>query len=99
MLEGHQGLPQEQPQQQRFDWNKVQIGNIGYQMVYENQQTYVGDKTAGWDLALTPREAHFDDRVTVSTPLQKAGAYLLKAKLADGNTSNIIIWLATIRPS
>ncbi len=29
-----------------------------------------------------------------ATPLKKAGAYLLTAKMADGNTSRIIVWIA-----
>ena len=45
-------------------------------------------------MTLNPRENHFDRRVTVTTPLQDAGAYLLTAKMADGNTSYIIMWLA-----
>ena len=40
-----------------------------------------------------PRPQHFDKRVTVATPLQKAGAYLLTAKMNDGNTCYIVIWL------
>ena len=40
-----------------------------------------------WELDLEPRPEHFDSRITVTTPLQKAGAYLLTAKMADGNTS------------
>ena len=37
---------------------------------------------------------HFDKRITVTTPLQKAGAYLLTAKMDGGNTSRIVIWVA-----
>ena len=47
-----------------------------------------------WGLDLKPLPGHFDDRVTVATPLQKAGAYLVTAKLADGNTSRIVVWVA-----
>ncbi len=36
-------------------------------------------------LTLEPRENHFDKRVTVTTPLQKAGAYLLDRQ--DGRTA------------
>ena len=50
-------------------------------------------KVAAWELPLKPRPEHFDRRITVATPLQKAGAYLLTAKMADGNTSQIILWL------
>ena len=77
----------------QIDWQKVNIADIGYRLVEENQQQYVGAKVASWDLELKPRPDHFDRRITVATPLQKAGAYLLTAKMADGNTSNIIVWL------
>ncbi|HEV2972109.1 MAG TPA: MG2 domain-containing protein, partial [Pirellulales bacterium] len=77
----------------QLDWQKTNIGDVGYRLVTENQQQYLGAKVADWDLELKPLADHFDRRVTVSTPLQKAGAYLLTAKMADGNTSHIIIWL------
>lgn len=77
-----------------LDWNKTQIGNLGYRLVHENQKQYVGKKIAKWTLDLQPRSNHFDKRVTVSTPLQKAGAYFVTAKMADGNTSHIILWLS-----
>ena len=32
--------------------------------------------------------------MTVTTPLQKAGAYLLTGQMQDGNVSRIIIWVA-----
>ena len=78
----------------QLDWNQLDIGNIGHRLVQENQKQYIGREVARWELQLEPREAHFDRRVTISTPLQKAGAYLLTAKMADGNTSHIIVWLA-----
>ena len=43
-----------------------------------------------------PRPNHVDDRVTVTTPLKKPGAYLLVAKMAGGNTSRVIIWVSDI---
>jgi hypothetical protein len=49
---------------------------------------------ARWSLDLEPREKHFDRRITVATPLQKAGAYLVAANVRDGNTPKIILWLA-----
>lgn len=78
----------------QLDWEKLDIGNLGYRLVQRDQKQYVGQEVARWKLALEPRENHFDRRVTVSTPLQKAGAYLLTATMADGNTSHIIVWLA-----
>jgi hypothetical protein len=77
-----------------LDWNKVNLHDIGSRLVQENQSQYVGNRVASWDLELEPREQHFDKRVTVTTPLQKSGAYLLTASMDGGNTSQIIVWLA-----
>ena len=40
-----EGLPQEQPRQQ-LDWNKINIGNIGYRLVEQQRTQYLGDKVA-----------------------------------------------------
>jgi alpha-2-macroglobulin len=78
----------------QLDWQKLNIGDIGYRLVHENQQQYVGARVATWDLELKPRPNHVDDRVTVATPLQRPGAYLVTAKMAGGNVSRIILWVA-----
>lgn len=78
----------------QLDWQKVNIENIGYRLVTANQRQYLGEQVADWTLDLEPRGAHVDRRITVTTPLQKAGAYLLTAQMRDGNTSRIIVWLA-----
>jgi alpha-2-macroglobulin len=77
-----------------LDWEKVNIQDIGYRLVTKKQEQYVGNQVAAWELVLEPRPRHFDRCITVTTPLQKPGAYLLTAKMSDGNTSNIIIWVA-----
>ncbi len=76
-----------------LDWRKINIGNIGYRLVQENQKQYVGREVARWQMKVEPREKHFDARVTVATPLQQPGAYLVEAKMADGNTSFIVLWV------
>jgi len=78
----------------RLDHGKMNIGNIGHLLVTQNQKQYLGREVASWKLELTPRKRHFDRRVTVSTPLQKPGAYLVTAKMAGGNTSHVILWLS-----
>lgn len=77
----------------KFDYNKYDIRNIGYRILHQNQSKYVGEKAAEWTLKLSPRPNHFDKRITVSTPLQKPGAWLLKAKMENGNTGNIVLWI------
>ncbi len=78
----------------RLDWNKLNIANIGYQLVQDDQQKYLGEAVAAWELDLEPRENHFDRRITVSTPLQKAGAYMVTAQMVDGNVSKIVLWVS-----
>ena len=79
---------------QRLDYNKLNISNIGYRLVHNNEQKYMGEQVADWSLDLQPRENHFDKRITITTPLQKAGAYLLTGQMDDGNTSRIIVWVS-----
>ena len=78
----------------RVDHRQIEISNIGYRLVNENQQAYLGDRVAAWDLALQPRPQHFDKRITVNTPLQEPGAYLLTAKMQNGNVNKVIIWVS-----
>ncbi len=78
----------------KLDWNKAQIANVGFRLVEENESQYVGEKVASWDLELKPRPEHVDDRVTVTTPLAKGGAYLVTGQMAGGNLSRIIVWVA-----
>ncbi len=78
----------------RLDWNKVNIGDIGYRIVHQNERHYQGELAARWSMELNPRENHWDSRVTVATPLQKPGAYLVTAAMEDGNVSKIVLWVA-----
>ena len=76
------------------DWQKMNIGDIGHRLVVQNQAKYEGVKVAGWAMALKPRLNHVDERVSVETPLDRPGAYLVTCKLKDGNTSRIVVWIA-----
>jgi uncharacterized protein YfaS (alpha-2-macroglobulin family) len=78
----------------QLDGNRMQLDNLGYQFVQEKPSAYVGEKVTSWTKTLTPRANHFDARVSVQTPLTGAGAYLLVARMADGNESRIVLWLA-----
>jgi uncharacterized protein YfaS (alpha-2-macroglobulin family) len=78
----------------QLDWNKMNIQDVGMRLVQQNELQYVGEKVAAWDMDLKPRPAHVDDRVTVTTPLLKPGAYLLTAQMAGGNLSRIIVWVS-----
>jgi len=79
----------------RLDWNKINLNNIGYRLVHENQTRYIGKKVADWQMELKPDARHWDKRITVNLPeeLKQPGAYLVMAEINDGNTARIIIWV------
>ncbi len=77
----------------RLDWQKLNLENLGHRLLVENEEKYLGAEVAAWDEALTPRPEHFDRRVTITTPLDKAGAYLLGARMENGNTNYVVLWL------
>lgn len=91
LLEDVKAYLRSSPQQLR--WEKINIGDLGYRLVHQNEPQYLGERVASWSLDLKPRDKHFDQRITVTTPLEKVGAYLLTARMKDGNTSKIIVWL------
>lgn len=78
---------------QRLAGEKLEVERIGYRLVVNNESKYLGDSVASWTTELSPPDAHFDAQLTVSTPLNKAGAYLLTAQMQDGNRENIVVWL------
>ena len=78
---------------QRLDGNKINIQNIGHRIVSQNETKYLDKRVANWTVALKPRPNHVDDRITVTTPLQHPGAYLVRAKMKDGNVSQVIVWV------
>jgi hypothetical protein len=78
----------------RIEHERISISNIGYLLVHEDETKYVGKKAANWSMELTPGEQHWDQVATVTTPLSKAGAYLFKGKVKDGNTTWIVVWVA-----
>ncbi|MBW2432284.1 MAG: alpha-2-macroglobulin [Deltaproteobacteria bacterium] len=80
----------------RLDWQRIDLNNIGWRIVNENQTQYVGEQVARWQLNLDPDERHWDRHVTVQFPdaLKTAGAYLVTARMQDGNIARIIVWVA-----
>ena len=75
--------------------SQINIGNIGYRLVEQQQTQYIGDKVgrAGPWTSSRARPTSMT-AITVTTPLKKPGAYLVTAKMADGNISRIIVWVA-----
>ena len=80
----------------RLDWNKVNVNNIGWHLINRNKREYLGEKVAEWDMQLKPDERHWDRRISIKLPqaLKPSGAYFLEAKIDNGNTARIIIWVS-----
>ncbi|MCA9237700.1 MAG: alpha-2-macroglobulin [Planctomycetales bacterium] len=77
-----------------MSWDQISIDNLGYRLVQQGQQQYVGAEAARWMVELDPRPNHFDRRTTVATPLTKPGAYLVTAKMDGGNEQSVVLWVA-----
>ncbi len=77
----------------QVDDDYLDVDNIGARVVMMSQAEYLGPLVASWDLDLDPPAGHFDRRISVATPFQKPGAYLVTAKMEGGNTSRIVVWL------
>jgi uncharacterized protein YfaS (alpha-2-macroglobulin family) len=77
----------------QLNWQQIDLNDIGSRLVALNQRQYQGRLVARWELGLEPLAGHLDRRVQVTTPLQKAGAYLLTARMEGGNTSHVVVWL------
>ncbi|MEO2027819.1 MAG: MG2 domain-containing protein [Fuerstiella sp.] len=82
-----------QSQPGRIDYQKTQIENIGFQLINNNQNKYLGPPVARWNLDLNPPDHHFDAVQTVSTSLQKAGAYFVAGRIKGGNEARMVIWV------
>src|SRR5262249_25136147 len=72
-------------------WDMINISDLGYRLVVKGQNQYLGARVAGWDVKLKPQKDHVDDIITVKTPIEKPGAYLLTAKEEYGNMSRILV--------
>ena len=79
---------------EHLDHKELQIENVGYRLINDDRQKYLGKTVARWEMELEITEGHFDSYKSVTTPLQKAGAYWIEAEINDGNTSRIVLWVA-----
>ncbi len=78
----------------QLNWEQVNIQDVGWRLVQKDQKQYIGKQAAKWEMPLEPREKHFDKRVAVKVPIQRAGAYLIKGQMEGGNTTQIVLWVA-----
>ena len=76
-----------------LDRLKIELNELGHRLVVLNEEKYVGEQVASWTTDLEPLPEHFDRLQVMETPLKKAGVYLLTARMQDGNTDHLILWV------
>ncbi|MCC8189888.1 MAG: hypothetical protein LIP77_04505 [Planctomycetes bacterium] len=69
---------------------------IGLHAVGKKRSRYIREKTAEWEVALTPLPDYRTRRVVIDLPFTEAGCYLVEAATADGGISRAVIWLADL---
>ncbi|MEZ6107826.1 MAG: MG2 domain-containing protein [Pirellulaceae bacterium] len=79
---------------QQLEWNRLQIDNIGYNIVNEGLDKYRKEGVIEWAEDLEPRRGHYDRRIMITAPEMPAGAYLVESNVAGGNSSRFILWVA-----
>ncbi len=65
---------------------------IGASALKDSRSDYLGKAVRTWSETLNPEPDHEDGLHRVSLPSDLVGAYLLKATMAGGNTSYIVLW-------
>ncbi len=79
-----------------LDWRRANPEDIGWRLLNDGKGEYLEPVSAGWQAELTPPAGHFDARLTVESPLLRAGAWWVRAKLEDGNESRMVLWIADL---
>ncbi|MDR2705731.1 MAG: alpha-2-macroglobulin, partial [Planctomycetaceae bacterium] len=87
-----------QSKPEKFDWHKIQIDQIGWQLIQGNdkeniKEKYLGQEVAKWSVELQPAEKHFNRETTISLPIQQSGAFLVRAEMENGNAQSVVLWL------
>lgn len=79
-----------------IEHDKIDVASIGNRLAQGEAGKFRGAEVARWTEDLSPRPDHFDRRVTVTTPLEKSGAFLLTSEMEGGNKSHIVVWISDL---
>ncbi|MCD8350721.1 MAG: MG2 domain-containing protein [Planctomycetaceae bacterium] len=66
---------------------------LGRMVVEENAKRYIAETVAEWDVPLDPLPDHHSSRASLELPFDKAGCYLIEARMRNGNTSRMVLWI------
>ena len=79
---------------ERLDGSKIQVDGLGYKLIRDGGDEYLGEPAAEWTVDLDPRPNHFDRLTDIAAPITAPGAYMVTATIEGGNTANLLVWLA-----
>lgn len=77
----------------RLDSDRVNLERIGNRLARGEARKYLGRQPVCWDTALRPLDGHLDRTVAVTAPLSESGAYWITARMQEGNTSHVLLWV------
>jgi uncharacterized protein YfaS (alpha-2-macroglobulin family) len=76
------------------DRNLYQLDELYRRLTSKKRKRYLAKEPAAkWSVDLDPLPRHWDRRIDVEVPIKEVGAYLIEARMADGNKSRIITWV------
>ena len=78
----------------RPDSHRIRLSQIGHRLIRGRPEQYLGDPAAQWTVTVQPPAGHFDGHRSVTTPVQQGGAWWITATMRDGNTSELLLWIA-----
>ena len=76
-----------------LDWERVNPSQIASRLIEKKQSKYIGKAEATWETKLAPRDKHRDTHVDLEVPLDRAGAWWITGKIADGNEFHTLVWI------
>ncbi|QDV72009.1 alpha-2-macroglobulin family protein [Botrimarina mediterranea] len=80
-------------------WRSLQVENLGWRLVQEDQKKYLGEEAASWTADIPTPADHRDGEAPIDAPLTEPGAYLVTATpiASDGSSgapSMVVVWVA-----
>jgi uncharacterized protein YfaS (alpha-2-macroglobulin family) len=81
---------------QQHDWQRINLRSIGQRLLEEGGDKYLIGEPVVWEQKLDPRANHWDRRVSLPTPLNEAGAWLVEGSFEGGHNTRALLWLESL---
>ena len=78
----------------QLEWEQMNISDIGYRLVQEDQKKYIGAEVARWKLDLEPREKHSTNASPSPRRCKKPARTWSRPRSTTATRRKIVLWLA-----